>query len=74
MMLFGIQQIGTAAVLEDTHVIGPRGGYGTGVHTMLDHGTDIAAAYEFAKNSPWPNPDEVIDNMFTSDNERSVLR
>lgn len=46
-MLFGIQQIGTAAVLEDTHVIGPRGGYGTGVHTMLDHGTDIAAAYEF---------------------------
>ena len=46
-MLFGIQQIGTAAILEDTHVIGPRGGYGTGVHTMLDHGTDIAAAYEF---------------------------
>ena len=35
---------------------------------------EIAAAYEFAKNSPWPNPDEVIDNMFTSDNERSVLR
>ena len=46
-MLFGIQQIGTAAVLEDTHVIGPRGGYGTGVHTMLDHGAYIAAAYEF---------------------------
>ena len=35
---------------------------------------EIAAAYEFAKNSPWSNPDEVIDNMFTSDNERSVLR
>ena len=35
---------------------------------------ELQAAYEFAKNSPWPNPDEVIDNMFTSDNERSVLR
>ncbi len=35
---------------------------------------EILAAYEFAKSSPWPNPEEVIDNMFTSDNERSVLR
>ena len=34
----------------------------------------IAHAYEFAKSSPDPDPAAVIDDVYSSDNERSVLR
>lgn len=34
---------------------------------------EIEAAYEFAKNSPDPDPAEVTRYMYVSDNERSVL-
>ena len=35
---------------------------------------EIEAAYEFAKNSPDPDPAEVTKYMYVSDNERSVVR
>jgi pyruvate dehydrogenase E1 component alpha subunit len=35
---------------------------------------EIEGAYQFAKNSPDPDPAAVIDYMYSSDNERSVLR
>jgi len=35
---------------------------------------EIEAAYQYAKNSPDPDPNAVIDNVYSSDNERSVLR
>ena len=34
----------------------------------------IEHAYEFAKSSPDPDPAAVIDDVYSSDNERSVLR
>ena len=34
----------------------------------------IELAYEFAKSSPDPDPAAVIDDVYSSDNERSVLR
>lgn len=35
---------------------------------------EIERAYQFAKSSPDPDPEAVIDNVYSSDNERSVLR
>ena len=35
---------------------------------------EIEAAYEFANNSPYPDVKEVITDVYSSDNERSVLR
>lgn len=35
---------------------------------------EIESAYQFAKSSPDPDPAAVIDNVYSSDNERSVLR
>ena len=35
---------------------------------------EIEAAYQFAKESPDPDPKEVLDHVYASDNERSVLR
>lgn len=35
---------------------------------------EIESAYQFAKDSPDPDPAAVIDNVYSSDNERSVLR
>lgn len=35
---------------------------------------EIEAAYEFANNSPYPDLSEVITDVYSSDNERSVLR
>ena len=49
--LFGIQQIGTTLFLEDTYIVGPSGCDGGGVHTLLDHGADVAATYEFLEKS-----------------------
>lgn len=42
----------------------------------IDQGVaeEIERAYQFAKNSPDPDPAAVIDNVYSSDNERSVLR
>ncbi len=42
----------------------------------IDRGVaeEIENAYQFAKNSPDPDPSAVIDNVYSSDNERSVLR
>ena len=35
---------------------------------------EIEGAYQFAKNSPDPDPKAVIEDVYSSDNERSVLR
>ena len=35
---------------------------------------EIEAAYEFANDSPYPDVNEVITDVYSSDNERSVLR
>jgi len=35
---------------------------------------EIEGAYQFAKNSPDPAPKAVIEDVYSSDNERSVLR
>lgn len=35
---------------------------------------EIERAYDFAKNAPDPDPAAVIENVYASDNERSVLR
>ncbi|MEG1989310.1 MAG: thiamine pyrophosphate-dependent enzyme, partial [Oscillibacter sp.] len=35
---------------------------------------EIEEAYQFAKNSPDPDPAEVTRYMYTSDNERCVVR
>jgi len=42
----------------------------------IDRGVaeEIESAYQFAKSSPDPDPSAVIDNVYSVDNERSVLR
>ncbi|MEI6213816.1 MAG: thiamine pyrophosphate-dependent dehydrogenase E1 component subunit alpha [Desulfuromonadales bacterium] len=35
---------------------------------------EIEAAVEFAKNSPYPTPDQVTTDVYAVDNERSVIR
>lgn len=35
---------------------------------------EIEGAYKFAQDSPWPSGDVVTDDVYTSDNERCVIR
>lgn len=42
------------------------------IEKMVDE--EIEAAYEFANNSPYPDVKEVTTDVYSSDNERSVLR
>ena len=42
------------------------------VHTEIEH--EIAGAVEFADRSPYPNTNTLYDDVYTSDNERCVVR
>ena len=63
-----------AAVLLTVMLVG-CGGAKSGLDAIKKAGKEeMDEAVKFANESPYPDPSEVLDDMYTADNERCVAR